>query len=166
MIRSACPLGMRSEAISWSDSLMCDCTSPPRWLIPWTSACLRCRPASTAAYPMVAAMDKMPCPPTPAKMISIFIMLCFSVFELFSCGFSFFLKFLAHTFVKGLHAFTTGDDDRHPVVFHFFPEHLHVLFVVPAQRFDYADVVLLNAKAFTDLFDLAQGGRGLSSSHP
>ena len=54
-----------------------DCTSPPRWLMPWTSACFSCNPSARAARPMTVAMERMPCPPTPESMMSRFISLYF-----------------------------------------------------------------------------------------
>ena len=50
-----------------------DWTSPPLWLIPCTSACLRLSPAAVAASPMMVAIVRIPCPPTPASMMSFFI---------------------------------------------------------------------------------------------
>ena len=39
-MRSAAPRGMRSERMADDEMRRFDCTSPPRWLMPWTSACL------------------------------------------------------------------------------------------------------------------------------
>ena len=41
MMRSALAYGIKSEYITSVDKRKCDCTSPPRWLIPCTSACFR-----------------------------------------------------------------------------------------------------------------------------
>ena len=49
MSRSTQPTGMRSEAMGASLMRRCDCTAPPRWLMPWTSACFTYRSFSTAA---------------------------------------------------------------------------------------------------------------------
>ncbi len=54
------------------DSRRCDWTAPPRWAMPWTSACLNDSPSAKAALSMTNAIERIPCPPTPARMMSCF----------------------------------------------------------------------------------------------
>ncbi len=72
-MRSALPRGIKSEATGFSEIRKWLTTAPPRWLMPCVSACLRYRFSRRTASPKAAAMDKIPCPPTPANIISVFI---------------------------------------------------------------------------------------------
>src|SRR5690554_307272 len=75
-IRSAFPIGIRSEKISFDEIRRCDSTAPPLWLMPCTSACFRLSPKFIAARSIIDAMIRIPCPPTPE--INIF----FCIFKL------------------------------------------------------------------------------------
>lgn len=81
---SAAPWGIRSERISSELMRRFDCTSPPRWLMPCTSACLMWSPSLRAAAPMTVAIERMPCPPTPESMMSRFmvVLLFFALWRL------------------------------------------------------------------------------------
>src|SRR5659263_592665 len=156
IIRSALPSGMRSECISVSDNLRCDCTSPPLWLIPCTSDCFRERFFSTAARRIVAAMERMPCPPTPASIMSHFIVyLCF----ILPGNFSFLVS------RRSLYALPAGQHHRQSMMHYRLPDNGDVIFMIFSQRRDHPQVVTAHPKAKADAFKPVGCLRMLPSRH-
>src|SRR5574344_639216 len=131
IITFAPPCGMRSEAIGSDEMRKLLCTSPPRWLIPCTSACLIYKFSFMAASPMIVAMERMPCPPTPDNIMSVFIISSYYdfLFQRNACFIASFFTFsllgscsLFGMSCGSLYAFAAGNDHAQALVVDFFTD--------------------------------------------
>ncbi len=73
-IIEALPTGIRSLAIGASARRRFARTAPPRCDMPCTSDCLTNRPSCIALEAMMADTESTPCPPTPERMMSYFML--------------------------------------------------------------------------------------------
>lgn len=155
MTMSAEPCGMRSEAMGVSDIRRWLCTSPPRWLMPCTSACLMNMPRDIAASPIIVAMERMPCPPTPESMMSFFMLVVCGLLFVFLFGFA----------CECLDAFAARDYDGEAVVVEFLLDGggygVHVFW----EGLDDEEVVAVESESEADGFVFVEACGVLSAGH-
>ena len=111
---------------------------------------------------MMVAIERIPWPPTPQSIISVFIIYDLRIYDLrfFLCG-----LLLLQVALESLHTLTTGNDDTHTVVVDLIADGLCDLGHILRNGVYHLQMILREAEALTDRLKLIRAGRILTARH-